>query len=453
MRWDRLLDTTLLGEADRVAAPNRPMYAQDYDRIVFSAPFRRLANKTQVHPLSAHDHIHNRLIHSVETNSVGRSLGIEAGQWLEEEGHLEPGAKHVVSGVVQAACAAHDIGNPPFGHSGEAAIGAWFADRFAEGRGIFAGIAPADRAEFERFEGNAQGFRLITRLEMYRNDGGMRLSHATLGAFTKYPALAATAGAARDRARDAGTRPYKGLAKFGIFRAEMPLFEQVAARCGLLAVEDPSGRWWRRHPLVFLVEAADDICYNILDLEDAYVAGDLGADQVKSLLGALFGGTNRDVSAATGYEEITYYRARSISASIRAAVAAFIANYDSIMAGSFSASLVSRSEVAAAFAEIEATARSRIFNAPRKTQLEVTGRNILHRVLSGVLPVYEDLKAQGWDAARLSDYHRQLAAAAEVDLRDVGDDYSALHSLADYVSGMTDRYAVRIADMLSGRMG
>lgn len=448
MEWQKLLDTSLLCDETREEKPNRPNYAQDYDRLVFSLPFRRLANKTQVHPLYAHDHVHHRLIHSVETSSVGRSLGIEVGQWLEDEGHIEPGQKHVLSGVVQAACIAHDIGNPPFGHSGEAAIGAWFAGKFADKAPFFEAIPEADRPEFEAFEGNAQGFRLITRLELYRNDGGMRLTHAVLGAFTKYPALAQTHAMAK--ARD-GKATYKGLAKFGLFRSEYELFADVAERTGLISEEEVGQRWWRRHPLVFLVEAADDICYNILDLEDAYVAGDLTAEQVKSLLQPLFPGTNREFGRVE--EAIAYYRACGIGASIAACVEAFKKHYDEIMTGQFSASLVSRSSVASAFAKIEDTARSQIFTAPRKTRLEVTGRNILHDVLSGLLPVLEELETVDWDATRLSDYHRQLVSAVEFDLRDVTDSYTALHALCDFTSGMTDRYAVRVHEMVTGRMG
>lgn len=137
MDWLKLLNAGRLGDDDYVEEPFRPIHVQDLDRIVFSAPFRRLANKTQVHPLNDHDHIHHRLIHSVETGSVGRSLGMAVGHWLEETGAVTPGMKHVIAGVVQAACVAHDIGNPPFGHSGEAAIGSWFENRFQNPEGIF----------------------------------------------------------------------------------------------------------------------------------------------------------------------------------------------------------------------------------------------------------------------------------------------------------------------------
>ncbi|MCU6456032.1 dNTP triphosphohydrolase, partial [Sphingomonas sp. A2-49] len=186
MEWSKLLCSERLGDRHYEPKPNRSIFAQDHDRIVFCAPFRRLANKTQVQPLYEHDHVHHRLIHSVEVSSVGRSLAMRVGSWLEDDRRLETGASGVLADIVLAACAAHDIGNPPFGHSGEAAMGDWFAEQFDRGTGLAADIDPDHRGEFVDFEGNAQGFRIITRLEMYRNDGGMRLSKGMLGAFTKY---------------------------------------------------------------------------------------------------------------------------------------------------------------------------------------------------------------------------------------------------------------------------
>ncbi|KEO50540.1 dGTP triphosphohydrolase [Thioclava pacifica] len=451
MDWTKLLDTRLLGAEEREPSEDRPHSAQDYDRLVFSAPFRRLANKTQVHPLYADDHLHHRLIHSIETSSVGRSLGLQVGHWLESEGRIAGGARHIVSGVVQAAAIAHDIGNPPFGHSGESAIGDWFASGFKEGGAIFDGLSSEERSELENFEGNAQGFRLLTRLEMYRNAGGMQLSYATLGAFSKYPTLCATSKAKKDQAEKAGEAVYKGLKKYGLFRSEYSIFEQVAGRLGLIEGGIVEGRkWWRRHPLVLLVEAADDICYNIIDLEDAVNAGDLPAEQVKALLAEVFGGTSRQFDEAN--EEIAYYRARAIGSAIPACVEAFKSHYDAIMVGEFSGALVDQSAQAVAFGEIEKAANKQIFTAPRKTRLEVAGRAILHRVLDGLLPVLKALQEKKWNQDELPDHLRQIVSATQIDLRDVRDEYSALQALADYVSGMTDRYAVKVDRILSGRI-
>ncbi|WP_417692303.1 dGTP triphosphohydrolase [Roseibium sp.] len=442
MDWAQLLDGRRLQDLNYEEQPNRPSYLQDADRITFSAPFRRLANKTQVHPLYENDHLHHRLIHSIETSSVGRSLGVEVGEWLERAGKVPEGDRHRISGIVSAACLAHDIGNPPFGHSGEAAIGQWFEAKFAKNAPLFADLDLAHQAEFNEFEGNAQGFRILTRLEMRRNQGGMRLSRGVLGAFTKYPVTADV--------KNRLSEPYCGLKKFGVFASDLPQFEEVAQATGLPMVEHGQGTWWRRHPLVFLVEAADDICYNILDMEDAYTSGDLSFDAVFDLLAPLSELESGAKSRRLPEEAISYARALGVGKAIRASVEAFETHYEAIMDGTFSEALIEVSSKADEFNAIKKVARERLFTSKRKTELEVMGRNVVHRVLDGISDVFEALHRADWQENQLSSYHRQLVKAAGLDLRDVSDSYTALHSLADYVSGMTDRYAVKIAKMLNG---
>lgn len=446
MEWRRLLCRERLGAPHYADRPERSMFQQDHDRIVFSAPFRRLANKTQVQPLYEHDHVHHRLIHSIEVSSVGRSLAMRIGHWLEETGKIAAGEANDLAHIVQAACVAHDIGNPPFGHSGEAAIGDWFRERFATARGVLADIGEARRLEFMNFEGNAQGFRIVSRLEMYRNDGGMRLSKATLGAFTKYPTTAAT----REAVAGDGPPPYIGLGKFGFFLSELELFRDVAASLGLPRHDHRAGTWWARHPLAFVVEAADDICYNIVDLEDAFTTGELPFDIVRSLLTEAAGNPNRETSQLNEAEHIAMLRAMSIGKAIDSCITAFESNYDAIMDGSFSAPLIASGPMAQVFAQIRTISRDRVFTARRKTELEIAGRRVIGNVMSGVLPVFEDLRAKGWDREKLSEHNIQLVRALDLDLREVTDSGAALHVLADFTSGMTDRYAVRIARMLTG---
>lgn len=443
MDWDKLLSASRIGASDYQEQPGRPAYMQDIDRITFSMPFRRLANKTQVHPLYDNDHVHHRLIHSIEVASVGRSLGMLAGQWLVDEGRIDDAARDRMSGIVQAACLAHDIGNPPFGHSGEAAIGQWFDDRFSADRGLCADLGASDREEFRRFEGNAQGFRILTRTEMYTNDGGMRLSLGVLGAFTKYPATARVS-AARPEA-------YCGLKKFGIFNNDYSTFYDIAESLDLPGTDSASGRWWRRHPLVFLMEAADDICYNIMDLEDAFISGDVDFEQARELLAALFLKPNRERLYRSRAAEISALRAMAIRDAIEACVAAFREHYADLMTGRFSGALIEVSSKAHEFAAIKALARARIFKAARKTELEVFGRNVIYRLLDGLIPLLDELAAKGWDADRLSGYHQQLARAVNLDLAGIDNAYDALHALTDFVSGMTDRYAVKVAEMLYSR--
>lgn len=443
MQWSNLLKLDRLKQPDYGAKPNRPIYEQDLDRIVFSTPFRRLANKTQVHPLYNNDHIHHRLIHSVETASVGRSLGTAVGSWLEEKKEIEVGERRVVSGLVEAACLAHDIGNPPFGHSGEAAIGQWFEERFGNPQSLFNDLDTTLHQEFLDFEGNAQGFRILTRLEMYRNLGGMRLSHGVLGTFTKYPTTAQVKASAQSN--------YCGLKKFGIFESEQEIFTELGSSLGLHPETNAEGTWWCRHPLTFLVEAADDICYNIMDVEDAYISGEIQFHTVHSVLSPLRSKPNISSDEQLDSERVSVMRAVGITASIDACVEAFKENYNEIMDGSFSGSLIEASEKEAEFAEIKKLARNRIFNGRRKTELEVFGRNVIHRVLDGCLPVMQDLQKAGWDRNKLSSYSVQVVQALGLDLRDASDSYTALHSLTDHVSGMTDRFSVKAAEMLAGK--
>jgi dGTPase len=443
MDWDKLLNTSRIGAPDYAEQPGRPAHMVDIDRITFSAPFRRLANKTQAHPLYDNDHVHHRLIHSIEVASVGRSLGVEVGQWLVDDKVIDEGARERISGVVQAACLAHDIGNPPFGHSGETAIGAWFAERLTAPQGVLAELAPEDRAEFIAFEGNAQGFRILTRTEMSVNRGGMRLSLGVLGAFSKYPCVAGVSAA----------RPvaYCGLKKFGIFNNDYSEFDNISDVLDLPRELSVAGAWRRRHPLVFLMEAADDICYNIMDLEDAFTARDVSFEQAKTLLSALFLTPNIAYARKSEAGEIAVLRAKAIHSAINACVEAFKAHYAELMDGTFSGSLIESSSKAAEFAAIKALAKARIFKAPRKTELEVFGRNVIYRVLDGLIPLVDDLAVKGWDADRLSGYHQQLARAVNLDFDGVATPYDALHALTDFVSGMTDRYAVKTAEMLYSR--
>ncbi len=458
MNWGDLLNTDRWEDSGKAEDPARPHYVQDADRITFSAPFRRLANKTQVHPLHDNDHLRHRMIHSEEVASVGRTLGTQVGHWLVGEGYLAAGEEHKLAGIVHAACLAHDIGNPPFGHSGENSIGDWCRENLKAGQGVFNGIGEEKWQEFCRFEGNAQGFRILTRLEMYRNQGGMCLSNAVLGAFMKYPMGAATSQAIKEAAVAGGVPAprvkqhiYVGAKKFGFFESEREIFAKAACAMGMIKETGPDGQsWWRRHPLVYLVEAADDICYNIVDLEDGFSAGDLSFEQVVRLLDPVAIPTNRDQSAYSPYEKISYLRARAIGGAVRACVEAFKAHHDAILSGQFSGSLIAASDKADEFAAIEAMANEQLFTAPRKTKLEVYGRNVVREVLQGIRPVFDALKENGWDEAALPEYERQLVRAIGLDLRDITDSYSALHAMTDYVSGMTDRYAVEVSKMLSG---
>jgi dGTPase len=455
MEWSKLLKLERLNDADYIQQKHRPAYAQDIDRILFSPPFRRLANKTQVHPLYDNDHIHHRLIHSLEVASVGRSLGVEVGAWLDERGEIPADQVEVIAGLVQTACMAHDIGNPPFGHSGETAIASWFRAKFADERGILTDIDDRQRPEFEAFEGNAQGFRILARTEMYRDDGGLRLTLGSLGAFTKYPVSAFVRAHSGDTLVDGF--PYIGVKKYGVFENDVAAFSAIAGELGLPShdVRDAElkllGHWWARHPLAYLMEAADDVCYNVMDLEDAYLSGDLEADLVINLLEGLIPSSNKAYPEQSEADTVSRHRALAIRGAIASCVEAFKENYEAIMAGAFPISLIDAASVKGPFKAIKDVAKSRIFKARRKTELEVYGRNIVYKILDGLLPLFDDLGSVDWNAEKISDYHLQVTRALRLPIASLKDPYDAVHSLTDFVSGMTDRYAVKVADMIGAR--
>jgi dGTPase len=457
MDWNDLLKLDRLNDPDYIQQKHRPTYSQDIDRILFSQPFRRLANKTQVHPLYDNDHIHHRLIHSIEVATVGRSLGAEVGAWLADDLRVITADQvAVVAGLVQTACMAHDIGNPPFGHSGEVAIASWFQDKFMHPEGVLQDISETQRPEFMEFEGNAQGFRILTRTEMYRDEGGMRLALGSLGAFTKYPVSAAARQHVGAEGVFEGTE-YIGLKKYGFFENDVAIFDTIAAELGIPKTETMAsdgtliGHWWRRHPLAFLVEAADDICYNVMDLEDAYLAEDVTYELVKKLLEGLVPKSNRLYPEQGEANMVSRYRALAIRGAIEACVEAFKNNYAEIMAGEFPISLIEASGKAAEFKAIREVASARIFNAVRKTELEVYGRNVVYRTLDGLLPLLNEIQLKDWSIDKISSYHVQLVRALNFPMHAMTSSYDALHALTDFVSGMTDRYAVKVADMIGWR--
>ncbi|MFC2706842.1 MAG: dGTP triphosphohydrolase, partial [Neisseria sp.] len=259
MNWQNLLSTqrfrTKNGEIVPTVTPStqegadalRTDFHIDYDRVVFSGAFRRLGRKTQVHPLAQHDLTHNRLTHSVEVASVGRSLGNRVGVMLHNGGFLPQGnTPSDIGAVVQVACLAHDLGNPPFGHTGEDALRDWF--RRPEHQIYLNTLNEAERNDIQTYEGNAHSLRIVASLEMYPEAGGMRLTAAAIGALLKYPWT---------------TQHPNGRKKFNIYQTELPFIRQVADELGLVSAGVDS---WARHPLSYLMEAADDICYALLDL-------------------------------------------------------------------------------------------------------------------------------------------------------------------------------------------
>lgn len=428
MRWATLLSHQRLGrtaskEGERLP---RTTFQRDYDRIVFSSAFRRLHDKTQVFPLPENDHVHSRLTHSLEVSCVGRSLGTSVGQQiLERHPDLKPLLDARDFGdIVAAACLAHDIGNPPFGHAGEDAIGSWFV----ENGGYLDALTEKERTDLEKFEGNAQGFRILTRLQIPQNPG-LQLTLATLAAFTKYP-------------REAGPRPEGATVaqkKHGFFQAEKEMFETVAEGVALSPVTLDSGlRAFTRHPLAFLVEAADDICYSILDLEDGFHLDKVGFDETYAHLEAIAtrDPTYKPPERDPGKEPIAYLRAKAINQLIQETCALFLDQEAALLDGTVKEPLADGIPSAEPLDRIASLTRAKCYRARDVVEIELAGYEVLHGLLSEMVPAV--LAAR--PTAKQSRYLDLLPA------RSMGDapPYQRLLFVTDYLSGMTDSFAVSL---------
>ncbi len=440
MRWADLLSTARLdhegGWVEGAAGADRHQWHRDHDRLIFSGAFRRLAVKTQVHPLSDNDHVHTRLSHSLEVASVGRSLGTRIGGWLESQGELPSGfSSSGLGSVVQAACLAHDIGNPPFGHAGERAIRAYF-DRHPE---WLVGMSASERTDLTGFEGNAQGFRVLTRLERHWFDGGMRLCASTLGSFVKYPFTAESVEGQR-------------RSKHGVNQAELPIMRDLAARLGLI---EQAPDVWARHPLVYVVEAADDICYALIDLEDAVELGHLGYDEVAGLMKDLVDrGARREL-----YEDLLedndakleLLRSAAIDALVHEAEDRFIRHYPELMAGEFGEELLDWRSASAGevIARAKHLARERVYVDHAKQSYEGQSAVLLNGVLTHLLEGSDALARSGGDGTDIGAKARDaVARLGKFRPRPNDTPYERVLRVTDYVSAMTDRFLMRLVDEL-----
>ncbi len=443
MDWNRLLSRHRLGLAEiRRGSDVRTDYQRDLDRIVFSSAFRRLQDKTQVFPLSQSDYVRTRLTHSLEVSSVGRTLGTQVGDSLIRRHGLEGIAPQDLGAIVAAACLAHDIGNPPFGHSGEDAIRLWF-ETSATGRAVLADLDPARRADFLRFEGNAQGFRLVARLMSPDNPGGMQLTCATLGTFTKYPRAS--------RVPEPGL-PGVPFRKFGFFQDDAALFAEVAGRLGLA----PAGEGaWYRHPLAWLVEAADDICFRIIDVEDAFRLKELDYAEVRALLLPLTGdpdAARRLEGIAWPKERVEFLRAKAIGHIIDEVHHCFMAREEAILAGEQHEELLDIIPSAAEMAALRALAERKVYVARPVVEVEAAGFEVMGGLLEAFVPTVNDIAERGPRASPRSRMLIHLIPEQFVgpEREPVADLYQRVLRITDFVSGMTDSYAVNLYKKITG---
>ncbi|WP_129715631.1 deoxyguanosinetriphosphate triphosphohydrolase [Pedobacter sp. SYP-B3415] len=441
MEWKDLLSSRRWGYApnpDQDDDAARSQFQRDYDRLIFSSPFRRLQNKTQVFPLPGSIFVHNRLTHSLEVASVGRSLGRIFYNRLKKDRpdlDLELPLISEAGNIVAAAALAHDIGNPAFGHSGEAAISRYFTD--GEGRRYEADLLPEQWSDFASFEGNANALRIMTHSFHGKGNGQFALTYSTLAAIAKYPCSS-----------DAGKqKKILHRKKYGFFYSERETFSAIAEELKL-AKEDGVQPIYKRHPLVYLVEAADDICYGVVDLEDAHRLKILSYDEIKSLLLPICGDDRMEARLENDMSDddakVSLLRAKAINNLIMTCADVFYTHQDEILAGTFNSSLTDAlpEPLLSAWKTIADVSVKKIYNYSSVIQKEVSGYKVMAGLLEEFVPAVVNGKGH---------YYQKLVKLIPGQfLTEREDTYSKVQSVLDFVSGMTDLYAVELYSKIKG---
>jgi len=445
MQWEQLLSLRRQGDKQkrlrREQDESRLGFEVDYDRVIFSSAFRSLQDKTQVIPLSKTDFVHTRLTHSLEVSVVGRSLGRIAGQKLLARHPSLAGnlgyASNDFGAIVAAAALAHDIGNPPFGHSGEKAIGEFFLR--GAGKDFCASLDPSEYQDLIAFEGNANGFRLLTA-GREGVPGGLRLSYATLGAFTKYP----------KESLPHKPTPHIADKKYGFFQAEAGFFTEVARELGL----PPRGRDGRqaygRHPLAFLVEAADDICYTIIDFEDGINLGLIPEDYALEYLIKLVKErihTRKYHEMPVRADRLGYLRALAINTLINDAADTFLQHEAEILCGNFETSLMEKSTYKAQIEDIIRISSEKIYRSQEVLEKEIAG----YKVIADLLEVYAGALVREQEG-HPGNYDRLLIDTLPRQFRAVeGSLYTILLNASCFVASLSDRAAVNMHNKITGK--
>ena len=436
MAWNRLLTSKRTGEKqhESSALDDRTQFQRDYDRLIFSSPFRRLQDKTQVFPLPGSVFVHNRLTHSLEVSSVGRSLGNNVSRLLIDQRSVDTDLVYELGSVVAAACLAHDLGNPPFGHSGEKAISHFFVH--GEGQQFSKMVSKAEWNDLTNYEGNANALRILTNKFSGRREGGYALTYTTVASIVKYP-------------YSSGSLNKK---KYGYFQSEKSTFYQVAHELGLIELRPGI---YSRHPLVYLVEAADDICYQFMDIEDAHKLKILSTEETKKLLLNFFDtdSDSRQIDkiekvfkeVTDSNEQIAYLRAIIIGKMVNACTTIFWNNHHVILTGSFKGALIDHlpKPLNQAMITCQETAFKRIYKDQSVVEIEIAGFKIL-----GLL-----LKEFTNAVIHPDNYYSKLLLPFIPGQFKVSNDattYNKLLSVLDFVAGMTDVYALELYHKITG---
>lgn len=439
MEWKQLISNKRFGQEHKHAErhDDRSEFKRDYDRLIFSSAFRRLQNKTQVFPLPGSIFVHNRLTHSLEVASVGMSIGNDISRWvIQKQPDLKDTLVEEIGTIVSAACLAHDLGNPPFGHSGEKAIQTFFS----EGPGLK--IKPMVSSEFwddiTHFEGNANAFRILTHRFKGRRQGGFVMTYSMLASIVKYPFASSLAG---------------NHGKFGFFASEAESYKKIADELGISCKSAPGEPLkYARHPLVYMVEAADDICYEIMDIEDSHKLKILSYAETEHLLLSFFDEDIQqkirqriiDEELTDENEKVVYMRASVIGKLENECVATFLAHEEEILAGTFEGSLIDHisERQKKAYQECEKISYSKIYQSKPVLDIELSG----YQIMATLMKVFIEAAV---NPSRF--YSKQL-------LRRVSSQYDIenenleerIMAVLDYISGMTDIYALDIYQKING---
>ena len=439
MDWKKLITAKRLGQENRHTErhDDRSEFKRDYDRLIFSAPFRRLQNKTQVFPLPGSIFVHNRLTHSLEVASVGMSLGNDvAHAIMKRRPDLRDTLFPQIGTIVSTACLAHDMGNPPFGHSGEKAIQAFFKE--GPGMDLQKEVTPAFWNDITHFEGNANTFHLLTHRFKGRREGGFVMTYAMLGSIVKYPCSSSAAGE-------------KG--KFGFFDTDRAVYQKIADEMGVFCTSKPGEPLrYVRHPLVYLVEAADDICYEIMDIEDAHKLRILTFDETAHHLLSFFDEENQqqirqriiDEGITDNNEKVVYMRACAIGKLENVCASAFCEHEEEILNGTFEGALIDHvpEQQLQAYRQCAALSFKKIYRSKPVLDVELSGFRIIDNLMEVMI-----------EAARHPDrfYSKQIIqrVSSQYDI-DNPDLQTRIMAIIDYISGMTDVYALDIFQKING---
>lgn len=437
MNWEQLLSLKRFGDKEKRNRldqdETRLGFEVDYDRIIFSDSFRSLQDKTQVVPLSKTDFVHTRLTHSLEVSVVARSLGRIVGEQLLKKYPIlvEKGYKmNDFGAIVASAALAHDIGNPPFGHSGEKAIGEYFKN--GNGQKYKGELTKKQWQDLIDFEGNANGFKILTESKNGVN-GGLRLSYATLGSFIKYPK------------ESLPKKPTNEIAdkKFGVFQSELPFFNELAKELGLIESRNNDEIAYKRHPLAYLVEAADDICYTIIDFEDGINLGLIDEDFALEYLIKLVKdtiNTEKYYNLINKKDRLSYLRALAIGTLINEASKIFLENETTILNGEYPFALLDKCKYEAQINDIIKISVEKIYRSSQVIEKEIVGYSVIYKLLDVFLTAINN-QFEGEE----SNYDKLILSLLPAMLNDKDElFYNRILTVCNFIASLSDGFALQL---------